>query len=157
MHCFLKMALTLMRATIVRMKCLQYSMKEFTISTSKITPDTHCNDYKHGGLKKVDIREKIIQCSWIKILYDDLFHEWKIIPLYLISKTFAKSFISPSNFSFKKNLIKSFPSFDKEILLNWKTFFPKTPETPSSVLSQFLWYNINIQIDEGDLHRFRFS
>ena len=57
-----------------------------------------------------------------------------------------------SNLSFKQKLIKSFPSFYKEILLNWKAFFSKTPETPSSALSQFLWYNIYIQIDEGDVH-----
>ena len=128
-------------------------------STSKIKHDTLCNDYKDGGLKNVDIRKKIIslQCSWIKRLYDDSFHEWKIIPLHLISRTFGKSFIFHSNLSFKKKLIKSFPSFYKEILLNWKTFFSKTPETPSSILSQFLWYNIYIQIDEGDVHLSSFS
>ena len=128
-------------------------------STSKIKHDTLCNDYKYGGLKNVDIRKKIIslQCSWIKRLYDDSFHEWKIIPLHLISRTFGKSFIFHSNLSFKKKLVKSFPSFYKKIRLNWKTFFPKTPETPSSILSQFLWYNIYIQIDEGNVHLSRFS
>ena len=115
-------------------------------STSKIKLDTLCNDYKHDGLKNVDIWKKIIslQCSWIKKLYDDSFHEWKIIPLHLISRTFGKSFIFHSNLSFKKKLIKSFPSFYKEILLKGKTFFSKTPKTPSSVLPQFLWYNIYI-------------
>ena len=89
-------------------------------STSKIKHDTLCNDYKYGGLKNVDIRKKIIslQCSWIKRLYDDSFHEWKIITLHLISKTFSKSFIFHSNLSFKP-----FPSFHKETLLNWKIFF----------------------------------
>ena len=127
--------------------------------TSKIKHDTLCNDYKYGRLKNVDIRKKIIslQCSWIKRLYDDSFHEWKIIPLHLINRTFSKSFIFQSNLSLKKKLIKSFPSFYKEILLNWKTFFSKTPETRSSILSQFLWYNIYIQIDEGDVHLSKFS
>ena len=98
-----------------------------------------------------------LHCSWIKRLYDDSFHEWKIIPLHLISRTFSKSFIFHSNLSFKKKLIKSFPSFYKEILLNWKTFFSKTPETTSSILSQFLWYNIYIQVDEDDVHLSKFS
>ena len=31
------------------------------------------------------------------------------------------------------------------------------PETPSSILSRFLWYNIYIQRDEGDVHLSRFS
>ena len=93
----------------------------------------------------------------MKRLHDESFHEWKIIPFHLISRTFSKSFIYHSHLSIKKKFIKSFPSFYKEILLNWKTFFSKTPETPSSVLSQFLWYNIYIQIDKGDVHLSRFS
>ena len=44
-----------------------------------------------------------------------------------------------------------------EILLNWKGFFSRIPETPSCILSQFLWYNIYIQIDEGDVHLSKFS
>ena len=100
-------------------------------STSKIKHDTLRNDYKHGRLKNVDVRKKIISlhCSWIKRLYDNSLHEWKIIPLHLISRTFGKSFIFHSNLSFKKKLIKLFSSFYKEILLNWKTFFSKLPET----------------------------
>ena len=90
-------------------------------------------------------------------MYNDSFHEWKIIPLHLISRTFGKSFIFNSNLSLRKKLIKSFPSFNKEILLNWKTFFSKTPETPFSILSQFLWYIIKIQIDESEVHLSRFS
>ena len=41
-------------------------------STTKIKLDTLCNDYKHGGLKDVDIRKKklCLQCSWIKTVYD---------------------------------------------------------------------------------------
>ena len=52
-------------------------------STPKIKHETLCNDYKSGGLKNVDIPRKIIalQCFWIRRLYDDSFHEWKLIPL----------------------------------------------------------------------------
>ena len=61
---------------------------------------------KDGGLKNVDIRRKIIslQCSWIKRLYADSFHEWKIIPLHLISKIFGKNaFSSIQTFPLKRN------------------------------------------------------
>ena len=75
----------------------------------------------------------------------------------LNSRTFGKSFIFHPNLSFKKKLIKLFLSFYKEILLNWKTFFSKTSETPSSILPMFLWYNIYIQIDEGDVYLSKFS
>ena len=95
--------------------------------TSKPKRNTICNDYKNGGLKNVDIRKNfiILQCSWIKGLHDELFHEWKIIPLHLISRRLGKSFIFHSNLSFKKKLITSFPSFYNEILPNWKLFFQR--------------------------------
>ena len=53
-----------------------------------------CNDYKAGGLKKIDIPKKIIafQGSWLRTIYDNSFHEWKLILLYLIEKSFGTSF-----------------------------------------------------------------
>ena len=47
----------------------------------KIKNDTLCNEYKDGGLKSVDIRLKFIslKCSWVKRLYNDNFHEWKLL------------------------------------------------------------------------------
>ena len=43
----------------------------------KIKYETLCNDYKAGGIKNVDIPNKIIaiQCSWIRRLYNNSFHE----------------------------------------------------------------------------------
>ena len=60
---------------------------------SKIKYDTLCNDYEHGRLKSVDIFSKIVslQCSWIIRLYDENFHPWKVIPLYLIEMHFDKN------------------------------------------------------------------
>ena len=48
------------------------------------------------GLKNVDINKKIasLQCSWIKRLYDDSFHKWKLIPLKLIKKSFGDKLVS---------------------------------------------------------------
>ena len=60
-------------------------------STPKMKHETLCNDYKAGGLKNVDISNKIIalQCFCIRRLYDNSFHERKLIPLYLIENSFA--------------------------------------------------------------------
>ena len=60
-------------------------------STSKIKHETLCNDYKAGGLKKGDIPTKILalQCSLIRRLYDNSFHEWKLILLYFIENRLA--------------------------------------------------------------------
>ena len=82
-------------------------------STRKIKQETLCNDYKAGGLKNVYIANKSIdlQFSWIVRLYDNSFHEWKLIPLYLIEKYFGSSFKFHSNLLFKSNKTNFFPSF----------------------------------------------
>ena len=60
----------------------------------KINHSTLSNSYKDGGLKDVDIFTKIIslQCYWIKRLYDENFHGWKITTSYLIKTNFCKKF-----------------------------------------------------------------
>ena len=82
-------------------------------SAPKIKQETLCNDYKAGGLKNVYIANKIIdlQFSWIVRLYDNSFHEWKLIPLYLIEKYFGSSFKFHSNLLFKSSKTNFFPSF----------------------------------------------
>ena len=71
-------------------------------STPKIRHETTCKDYKDGGLKNVDISYKIVslQCSWIRRLYDNNFHEWKLIPLHLIVMSFGLKFKFHSNVFF---------------------------------------------------------
>ena len=86
--------------------------------------------------------------GWKK-LYDDCFHEWKIIPLHLLNKYLGPSFKFDSNLHFESKLLKDFPSFYKQILMNWKKYFIASPITPSCVLSQFLWYNSYIKIDNN--------
>ena len=58
---------------------------------------TLANSYEDGGLKDVDVFSKVIrlQCSWIKRLYDENFHEWKIIPSSHQDKLLRKLQISP--------------------------------------------------------------
>ena len=58
----------------------------------KIKHDTLCNEHKNGGLKNVDINFKVIslKLSWIRRLYDDNHHEWKIIPLNFINNILGK-------------------------------------------------------------------
>ena len=51
-----------------------------------------CKEYEQVGLKDVDIFSKItsLRSSWIKGLYGDSFHTWKVIPLYLIENHLDK-------------------------------------------------------------------
>ena len=57
-------------------------------------------DHKQSCLKCVDVTFKIISlsCSWLKRLFDDSFHEWKVILLFYMKKAFD------NNFKFHYNL-----------------------------------------------------
>ena len=98
---------------------LQKIQKTFIWHSSrpKISHKTLCNNFENGGLKHVDISSKIIslQCSWLRKLCDENFHEWKIIPSHLINKYFGKSFKFHSCLSFDRKLPIKFPKFYKNI------------------------------------------
>ena len=128
-------------------------------STPNIKHKTLCNDYKAGGLKNVDIPNKIValHCSCIRRLFDNFLHRWKLILLYLIEKSFDRSFKFHSNFFFKSNKTKFFPSFYLDTILCWKNHLAMMTEIPSCILSQYLWYNANIQVDKTSIQFSRFS
>ena len=48
-----------------------------------------------------------LQCSWIKRLFNNNFHQWKLIPLYLIRQYFGKNFKFHSN----SDVIQFYASF----------------------------------------------
>ena len=52
--------------------------------------------YKAPGLKK---------------LYDQTYHDWKLIPMHVINNAFGKNFIFHSDLSFKTSLLHQFTSF----------------------------------------------
>ena len=60
----------------------------------KIKNTALCNDYEYGGLNNADIFSKVVslQCSGIKRLFDNNFHHWKLIPLYLTCQCLRKKF-----------------------------------------------------------------
>ena len=89
-------------------------------STPKIKHETLCNVHKAGDLKNFDILNKIIalQYSLIRRLYDNSLHEWKLIPLYFIGKSFGTSFNFHSDLLFKTNKTKFFSSFYRELYFN---------------------------------------
>ena len=96
----------------------------------------------------MDVIDKIksLQCSWIKRLYDDKFHEWKLIPQYLIKKTFGLNFVFHSNLSFDDKLVSHFPTFFKVIFKFWMETFSYTSDSLSCIKSQFLWFNRQLKI-----------
>ena len=93
-------------------------------SKQKIKNETLCSDFKHGGLKNVNIQKKTIslQCSWVRRLYDDSFHEWKVIPLKLIKQSFGSHFKFHPNLFFNISCINDFLSFTKTSSVTGKNF-----------------------------------
>ena len=128
-------------------------------SRLKIKHKTLSNTVETGGLKNVDINLKIIslQCSWVKKLYDENFHEWKIIPLHLIRITLGQNFKFHSNLSYDTKLLTSFPVFYKNIFRYWSQHFTVSPDLPSCILSSFLWYNKDILISNKPIYFKHFS
>ena len=58
---------------------------------AKIKHKTLIGPYEKGGLKSVNIDSKVsaLQLYWIKRLYDNNTHPWKLIPKYLFKKHFG--------------------------------------------------------------------
>ena len=92
----------------------------WNFTAPKIKHSTTRMDYQNGGLKNVDFFFKIIslQCSWFRRLFDNSFHQWKVIPLFFINKTFGEHFKFYSNLDFSDDTVKCFPSFYKSMFLN---------------------------------------
>ena len=132
-------------------------LRNFT--ASKIKHSTNRMDYQNVGLKNVNIFFKIIslQCLWLRRLFDNSFHQWKVIPLFLINKTFDKHFKFRFNLDFSDDTVKCFPSFYKSMFHNWKQIFYINPCFPSSILNQVLWYNKFIQINRKPVFYKKFS
>ena len=75
----------------------------------------------------------------------------------LTEKSFARSFKFHSNLLLKSNKTKFFSSFDRGIILYWKKHFGMMTEIPSCILFQYLWYNVNMQVDKASIQFSRFS
>ena len=140
---------------------LKKNQKNFlwNFTAPKIKHSTTRMDYQNGGLKNVDVFFKIIslQCSWFRRLFDNSFHQWKVIPLFFINKTFGEHFKFHSNLDFSDDTVKCFPSFYKSMFLNWKKFFYVNPCVPSCILNQVLWLNKVIQINRKPVFYKKFS
>ena len=113
-------------------------------STPKIKHSTLCNSFAADGLTNFVINTKIasLQCSWIKRLYGDSFHEWKLIPIHLINTTITPAFKFALRFQ-----LDEFPKFYQNIFQFWRTCFRSVSTVPSMIISIFLWVNRNIKVN----------
>ena len=67
--------------------------------------------------------------------------------------SFGSKFKFHSNVFLKKHYLKNFISvpFHRDIFINWKTHFSSNPEAPACLLSQFLWFNKYIEIENNPM------
>ena len=124
---------------------------------SKVNNSTINNNYKNGGLRNVNIAAKIssLQSSWIKKLFNENFHDWKILPLHIIHKSLGKKIVFHSNLKVNKKSTKSFLKYNREIINTWGSKFScQTLVVPSAILSQFLWFNSQIQVGNESVNNF---
>ena len=84
--------------------------------------------------------------SWIEV--DPAIPNWK---------SFGTSYEFRSNSLFKSNKTNFFPSFYREIILNWKNCLAMITEIHSCISSQYLWYNRSIQVDNPSVYFLKFS
>ena len=117
------------------------------------------NNYENGGLKNVNIAAKIssLQSSWIKRLFYENIHGWKILPLHIIHKSLGKTCVFHFNLKVNKKLTKNFPKYYREIIKTWGSKFSCQALVPSAILSQFLWFHSQIQIGNKSVSFSSFS
>ena len=112
----LLLIIKLRNAIIQLILCVEYRKTSFgKAKKAKTKHSTLCNGYKNGGLKNVDLRNKItsIQCSWVKMLFEDDFLDWKVIPLSLVGKHLSENFKFHNNIDLNKDI-----SFEISIFLS---------------------------------------
>ena len=138
------------------MFCMHKTHKNFICQGKKlkIKHSSLCNDYEMGGLKNVDLRNKItsMQCSWVKRFFEDDFHDWKVIPLFLIGKHLGKNLKFHNNIDINNDILSKFQSFYQDIFIKWINNFTSKPTVPSMILSEFIWFNSNIKVDSKPVH-----
>ena len=126
--------------------------------TPKIKHSTLCNSFAAGGLTNFGINRKIasLQCSWIKRLYGDSFHEWKLIPIHLINTTITPAFKFHPSLALHFQL-DEFPKFYQNIFQFWRICFRSVSTVPSMIIPIFLWFNRNIKVDNRPVFLKHFS
>ena len=110
----------------------------------KIKHKALIGSYERGGLKDIDIENRIkaLKLSWVKRLYDDNEHEWKIIPKFYLQK-FSDNIFYPN---LKVDVRSKIPMFYKNVIQEWEQISNCIPITMENVLVQPIKYNRYILI-----------
>ena len=101
--------------------CIKYRHSFWQEKKAKLKHSTLYNGYENGGIKNVDLTNKItsMQCSRVKRLFENDFHDWKVIPLFLTGKHLGKNFKFHNNIDKNNDILSKLPSFCKDIFIKW--------------------------------------
>ena len=93
-----------------------------------------------GDLKNFNLRNETtsIQCSWVKRLFEDDFHDWKVIPLFLIGKHFDNNFKFQNNFDINNGILSNFSSFYEDTFIKWINNYTAKPTLLFMILSEVI-------------------
>ena len=80
------------------------------------------------------------------------FHNWKVIPLFLIGKHLGTNFKFHNNIDINNDIFSKFPSFYQDIFIKWINNLTAKPTVPSTILSEFIWFNSNIKVESKPKH-----
>ena len=88
---------------------------------AKIKHSSLCNGYEKGDIKNIDLRNKIknMQCSWVKRLFEEDFHDWKVILLFLIGEHLGKNPKFHNNIEIYNDIYSKFLSFYQDTCIKW--------------------------------------
>ena len=85
-------------------------------------------------------------------MFQDDFHDWRVIPLFLIGKKLRKNFKFHNNIDINNDILSKFLSFHQDVLIKLKNNYTAKPNLPSMALSEFIWFNSNIKISSKLVH-----
>ena len=85
-----------------------------------------------------------LQCSWIKRLLDNNFHQWKLIPLF--HQYLGRHCKFHSNLEISHSVLHNFPKFYQELFFRWSKYLFSPATLLSTVACQFIWFSKHIKI-----------
>ena len=147
---FLSFLTNVPRIITEKLETIQYNFL-WDGKRAKIKHKTLISAYQNGGLKCVDIKSKLtaLQLSWIKRLFDETDHAWKLIPKYLLKKHYGSENCFFPNSELK--VVNEIPLFYRNIISNWCTIATCNPLTAECVYTQRIWHNRLIKINSNTI------
>ena len=99
--------------------CIKYRTTSFNKEKKQKINIALFNRYELGVIKNFSLRNSLtsMQRSWVKILFEDDFYDWKVIPLLLIGKHLRQNFKFHNNVGIDNDVLSKFPSFYQDIFI----------------------------------------